>query len=179
MSLPSKSFELVRLRAGFSCEYCGVMETDCAGPLTVDHHQPRSRGGSDDLENLVYCCHRCNTLKSDYWPATLEQLPLWNPRAESSGTHLLLLHDGTLAPLTKIGSTTLAILALNRPQLVAYRVRRRNAIQTRELIQRYEGLLSIQEQLQLQAARALAEQRELLETLKQLQGRRHMPEQTE
>ena len=52
------SSERVRLRANFACEYCGVTETDTGGLLTVDHYQPRAHGGSDDLGNLVYCCHR-------------------------------------------------------------------------------------------------------------------------
>ena len=30
---------------------------------TIDHLMPVSRGGSDDLSNLVRCCFRCNVLK--------------------------------------------------------------------------------------------------------------------
>jgi outer membrane lipoprotein-sorting protein len=44
----------VRRRANFACEFCGVSETDAGGQLTVDHFQPRHKGGDDSLENLIY-----------------------------------------------------------------------------------------------------------------------------
>lgn len=47
---------------GCLCTYCG----DDAGQ--VDHVIPRSRGGSDDLENLVPCCGACNLAKGDRTP---------------------------------------------------------------------------------------------------------------
>ena len=68
MTLPPELVEQVRRRANFACEYCGVTETDAGSLLTVDHFQPRSRDGTDDLSNLVYCCPRCNLHKADYWP---------------------------------------------------------------------------------------------------------------
>jgi hypothetical protein len=40
MTVSREDVELVRTRAGFACEYCGVTETDCGGQLTVDHHHP-------------------------------------------------------------------------------------------------------------------------------------------
>ena len=39
--------------------------TDDFYPLTVDHTIPRSKGGSDDLENLEPMCARCNTKKGN------------------------------------------------------------------------------------------------------------------
>jgi hypothetical protein len=53
----------VMLRDGFACFYCGAK----AGPdvqLGCDHVVPRSKGGSDDPENLVACCRSCNTGKT-------------------------------------------------------------------------------------------------------------------
>ncbi len=47
------------------CAYCRKTAT------TVDHIEPRSRGGIDSWENLVACCLRCNGLKGDH---TLGQL---------------------------------------------------------------------------------------------------------
>ena len=44
------------------CGYCG------ASASTIDHVQPRSRGGKDTWENLVACCLRCNNLKGDRTP---------------------------------------------------------------------------------------------------------------
>ena len=35
---------------------------------TVDHIIPVAKGGSDDLENLVAACKRCNSAKQDKMP---------------------------------------------------------------------------------------------------------------
>lgn len=50
-------------RDGLRCRYCGC-------PLqyltaTIDHWIPESRGGSDDLSNLVLACKPCNEWKDD------------------------------------------------------------------------------------------------------------------
>lgn len=38
----------------------------CARPAnTIDHVQPKSRGGQDTWENLVACCLKCNSAKSN------------------------------------------------------------------------------------------------------------------
>ncbi len=47
-----------------TCQYCGVK----GGYLTVDHVQPRSRGGRSVWENVVCCCRRCNAKKGDRTP---------------------------------------------------------------------------------------------------------------
>ena len=66
MSIRSSTRAQVRQRAGFACEYCGITETDAASELTIDHFQPRVRGGTEDLANLLYCCFCCNQYKHDY-----------------------------------------------------------------------------------------------------------------
>ena len=50
----------------------GVLRRDankcayCARPAnTIDHVQPKSRGGKDTWDNLVACCLKCNNLKGD------------------------------------------------------------------------------------------------------------------
>ena len=51
-------FEVLR-RDGFACVYCG--RTARAGVvLHIDHYQPRSLGGSNDIDNLVTSCRECN-----------------------------------------------------------------------------------------------------------------------
>lgn len=48
-------------RDGYRCVYCG--ERFLAEELTVDHVQPRARGGDRSDGNLVTACRGCNTLK--------------------------------------------------------------------------------------------------------------------
>lgn len=70
MMIPAKTREQVRLRANYACEFCGVTENDTGGELTIDHFQPLAKGGSNDPDNLIYCCHRCNQYKLDYWQSS-------------------------------------------------------------------------------------------------------------
>lgn len=52
--------ELFR-RDGFRCVYCGgIFEAD---DLSVDHVQPRVRGGDRSGGNLVTACRTCNSAK--------------------------------------------------------------------------------------------------------------------
>jgi diadenosine tetraphosphate (Ap4A) HIT family hydrolase len=50
-------------RAKFRCELCGVSADVRA--LEVDHIVPRSRGGTDEADNLQALCYRCNAMKRD------------------------------------------------------------------------------------------------------------------
>lgn len=53
----------VMKRARYRCELCGVSAAEVA--LEVDHIQPRSLDGSDDISNLQALCYRCNAWKSN------------------------------------------------------------------------------------------------------------------
>lgn len=44
-------------RDGHRCAYCSKLAN------TIDHVQPKSRGGQDSWENLVACCLKCNNNK--------------------------------------------------------------------------------------------------------------------
>ena len=46
-------------RDGYRCAYC-ARSAD-----TIDHVQPKSRGGRDTWQNLVACCLACNNKKGD------------------------------------------------------------------------------------------------------------------
>ena len=50
--------EKLKLRLPRGCWYCGREDA-----LSADHVIPRSRGGRDGGENLVYACRRCNSSK--------------------------------------------------------------------------------------------------------------------
>ena len=108
MSITAKVRRVVRQRAQCACEFCGVTETDTGGDLTVDHFHPKAKGGTDELDNLLYCCHRCNQYKADYWPMQPDDPVLWHPRHDPIETHLLLLADGTLYPINARGTTDVA-----------------------------------------------------------------------
>lgn len=55
-------FEIFK-RDGFKCQYCGKSAPDVV--LHVDHINPVSKGGSDDLMNLITSCSDCNLGKKD------------------------------------------------------------------------------------------------------------------
>ncbi len=48
-------------RDGYRCVYCGLEQE--ADNLSVDHVQPRMRGGDGSPGNLVTACRGCNTKK--------------------------------------------------------------------------------------------------------------------
>lgn len=154
--------EVVRTRAQFACEYCGVRETDSGDLLTIDHFQPVRKGGDDSLGNLVYCCMRCNQYKGDYWPGSPSAPMLWNPRQESAVAHFVELDDGTLEALTPTGAFAISLLHINRPALVAYRQRRRQALEDAHWLERYRLLAAVLDQLVEQQAELIREQRALL-----------------
>src|SRR3979411_1562274 len=54
----------ILLRDRNTCQYCGVVLN--SGELTLDHVQPRSRGGLSTWENLVACCHSGNRRKGTH-----------------------------------------------------------------------------------------------------------------
>lgn len=162
----------VRKRAGFACEYCGVTEADVGGILTRDHFQPLARGGGDEQDNLIYCCHRCNECKSDYWPQGPDSPTLWNPRREAAAAHFTEDEVGSLLASTETGRFTLRRLRLNRPPLVANRLRQRQRRNEEPLLSRLRDMTRISEQLQAQNQSLveenhalLLEQRYLLELL--------------
>jgi len=62
-------------RDGNHCGYCGRHAT------TIDHVQPRSRGGQDSWENLVACCLACNNTKGDRTPQEMGWPLRIRPRA--------------------------------------------------------------------------------------------------
>lgn len=54
---PKLRFEVFK-RDGFTCQYCGRKTPEVV--LEVDHIIPKSKGGGDELENLVTSCWECN-----------------------------------------------------------------------------------------------------------------------
>lgn len=113
--------QAVRRAYDFACGYCGVREEDAGSLLELDHFEPRSAGGGDEVENLVYCCTTCNRLKGDFWSPSTTEKRLLHPQRDDFNQHLRLEPDGLFTALTETGSFHLARLRLNRPPLVALR----------------------------------------------------------
>lgn len=168
MSITQDQRNQVCQRANYACEFCGVTETDAGGQLTIDHFQPRSKGGDDSLDNLLYSCVRCNLYKQDYWPASNDAPVLWNPRHEPAARHFLTLDDGQLLPLTTVGEFTIRRLRLNRAPLVTYRQSRRKQAETSRLLTEYRDLVSLLTQLNAQLAVLTRQQQQLLVTQREL-----------
>lgn len=57
---------LVFSRDNFKCVYCGRNPRDHDTTLEIEHVHPKSKGGTDSLENLVTSCRECNAGKGDY-----------------------------------------------------------------------------------------------------------------
>ncbi|MEM7532517.1 MAG: HNH endonuclease signature motif containing protein [Chloroflexota bacterium] len=147
MSIPTVIRQQVRERANFACEFCGVTEVDMVGELTIDHYRPQTKGGGDELDNLIYSCLRCNQQKSNYWPSKGGDIFLWNPRQDPAHQHFLLREDAVLHPLTDIGAFTISRLRLNRPLLIDYRLQIKRKAEDIQLLSRYGELVGLQERL--------------------------------
>lgn len=124
--------QAVRSAYNFACGYCGVREEDTGSELELDHFKPRSIGGDDTLENLVYCCPTCNRIKGDFWAIAPTEKRLLHPNHDDLNLHLLEESDGLLTGLTETGKFHLTRLRLNRPPLLALRQTRVENARLRE-----------------------------------------------
>lgn len=61
MSLSKKTRFEVFKRDQFTCQYCGMKAPEVV--LEVDHIHPKSKGGKNDLLNLITSCAACNNGK--------------------------------------------------------------------------------------------------------------------
>ena len=119
----------IRRRYQYACGYCGVTESEVGGELTVDHHRPRSADGGDDEANLVYACARCNQYKGEFWPdpdRITRQQRVFHPMLDDLAAHLAEDEQtGHVKGLSETGRFHIALLRLNRPQLVVHRLARK------------------------------------------------------
>ena len=149
------SFDREALRQLYQsqCGYCGTSEVDVGAKLEIDHFQPRFKGGSNELSNLVYCCPACNRFKGNYWNPP-SPLRLLHPRSDELPDHFRESEDGLLIPLTETGRFHVERLQLNRPQLVAQRQRKKREAEAKRT---YAVLLERFTELEHELAEALAE----------------------
>ncbi len=120
-----RRFESTRDHYKRRCGYCGVTEDKAGGELTIDHYRPRAAGGNEEQDNLVYACVRCNQYKGRYWPDEddlIHNRRVLHPLLDEIAVHVGVDENtGHLYGLTSTGVFHIALLRLNRPQLVAYR----------------------------------------------------------
>ncbi|WP_242025715.1 HNH endonuclease [Phormidium tenue] len=80
-------------------EYCHSSEEISPARFEIDHIQPRSIGGSDNLDNLALACQRCNSHHYNFIqgkdPATLNAVNLFHPRHQVWNDHFIWSNDGT------------------------------------------------------------------------------------
>lgn len=109
----------------FRCVYCLMRErweSDGHHGFGVEHVRPQSKSPDKqlDYDNLVYACNTCNSSRRDViLPADVVMEP---------GSHLQSRTDGTVEPLSDLGSDVVELCRLNRPLLVAMRRRIQNLI---------------------------------------------------
>ena len=77
-------------RDRYTCQYCGAQPG--SEELTIDHVQPRSRGGTSTWENCVLACMDCNKLKADRTP-TEAHMPLKKAPVRPKWQPLYARHD--------------------------------------------------------------------------------------
>jgi HNH endonuclease len=126
--------DAVRRMYGYRCGDCGIHEDEAGGLLEVDHFQPRSMGGQDDLVNLVCCCPTCKRLKGDFWPQISSETTLrriLHPRRENLAKHLHEEETGRLVAMMETGVFHIARLRLNRAPLIALRRARKEQARLR------------------------------------------------
>jgi hypothetical protein len=136
----------------------------------VDHFQPSSKGGTDDLDNLVCSCIRCNQHKADYWPDGPEAVQLWNPRREPLDKHVSLDSNGLVTGLTPVGKFTIERLQLNRPKLIEHRKRQMAWAEVRARLERMRDLAHVLKESRAYEGALDDDHREALEIMRELLG---------
>ncbi|MCW5933211.1 MAG: HNH endonuclease [Fimbriimonadia bacterium] len=121
------------MRYHYQCGYCGVAEHEIGSFLEIDHFRPKIAGGTDDLDNLVYCCSTCNRTKNVFWSEN-ELNRLLHPILDNVSAHIYEQEDGFLSPLTPLGAFHVERLRLNRPALLILRQKRLQEQRMREAV---------------------------------------------
>lgn len=124
------SVELQRqVRSQFAncCAYCRTLESLTVSTFEFEHIIPRSAGGQATFDNLALACPTCNRYKSNRQsapdPISNEIVSLYHPHLQMWSDHFTWNDDTTeIVGLSKVGRATIALLRMNRPQMI--RVRR-------------------------------------------------------
>lgn len=77
------------------CAYCGQHMKQ--KNMTVDHYVPQSKGGGNNIENLMPCCSRCNAMKSSDNLQTFRFRLFWDSLHPSE----MATYDGVVSAINK------------------------------------------------------------------------------
>jgi hypothetical protein len=114
----------VRQRARGRCEYCQLPQSASGIAFQIDHIIARHHKGRTAATKLALACVYCNGYKgpdiSGLDPLTGKLTRLFNPRRHK-WTHHFRHDGGELIGRTAIGRTTVEVLRINLPNLIALR----------------------------------------------------------
>jgi hypothetical protein len=124
--LTAKQKEAIARRAGECCEYCRSQARFSPDPFSIEHIRPRSKGGTDEDDNLALACQGCNNRKYTHVeardPVSGNLVSLYDPRRQRWADHFSWNEDFTLViGLTATGRATVERLQLNREGVVNLR----------------------------------------------------------
>lgn len=71
MNIPNSEKVYIYEREKKKCFYCG--KNLKFRQITLDHYLPKSKGGTEDIFNLVLSCRKCNRLKGNKIPRNYER----------------------------------------------------------------------------------------------------------
>lgn len=115
------------MREHFSqcCAYCKSRESLTVVTFEVEHIIPQSLNGLTEFENLCLACPTCNRFKSNRLVGIAEngkEARLFHPQQDRWLEHFDWSVNGTMiVGLSEIGTATINLLRMNRPQLVEVR----------------------------------------------------------
>jgi 5-methylcytosine-specific restriction endonuclease McrA len=64
MKISAKNKCIIWEKSNGHCWYCGLQLTPWKN-FSIDHFEPTSKGGTDDINNLVPSCSSCNSAKNN------------------------------------------------------------------------------------------------------------------
>ena len=113
-------------RANRLCEYCRSPVRFATQAFSVEHINPRQKGGDNALDNLALACQGCNGPKhtkiTGVDPFTKRTVPLFHPRRQKWSDHFAWSEDFTrVLGLTPTGRASMHTLDLNREGLINLR----------------------------------------------------------
>lgn len=81
--------KMIYKRDHYTCQYCGSIKD-----LTIDHVIPKSKGGTNNWDNLVTCCRKCNLKKGNKFLSETNMILRSEPKVPFNNVHLDLNSSG-------------------------------------------------------------------------------------